>query len=380
MAVPNMIVTLAMNASKYSSGLKKAAGQTTTFGSITSKAFNIAKGAMLGLTLAVIRYIPELANMGAESRRADIQLRFMLENMQGLGAATNATVKRMDQYAQKVSLATAVDDEQIKAVQKKLLMFKDVRNSADEMGGAFDRATSAAIDLAAGGFGEMESNAVKLGRMLENPTTSLSALNKAGVTFTQIERDKIILLAESGKLLEAQDLILAKIEGRVGGLAEESATPWEKMTVALGQVGDKIGEALLDPLDAMNTKLQVWLASPQSKQDIADITAAFVALGEAAKFVLDVILNIKLGIDEVKKGFNKLPFGFNGTVIVPKPPYKPPRYPTNPGNGNNGPGVVADRVGLTVNFNSPVDSVSAGREVARVLADYNRSNGARRRA
>lgn len=377
MAVPNMIVTLAMNASKYSSGLKKAASQTTTFGSLTSKAFNIAKGAMLGLTLAVIRYIPELANMGAESRRADIQLRFMLENMQGLGAATNATVKRMDKYAQQVSLATAVDDEQIKAVQKKLLVFAALRESVDEMGGAFDRATSAAIDLAAGGFGDMESNAIKLGRMLQDPVRSLDALNRAGITFTETEKTKIGLLVESGKLLEAQDMILDSIENRVQGLAAESATPWEKMVVALGQVGDSIGEALLGPLDDMNTKLQVWLASPQSKQDIADITGAFVALGEAAKLVLDIILNIKLGIDEVKKGFAKLPFGFSGTVIVPKTPNTPRTYKPNSGGGNSGPGVVADRVGMTVNFNSPVDSVSAGREVARVLADYNRSNGGR---
>ena len=33
--------------------------------------------------------------------------------------------------------------------------------------------------------------------------------------------------------------------------------------------------------------------------------------------------------------------------------------------------------GVVVNFNAPVDSVSAGREVARVLSDYNRANGLR---
>lgn len=375
MAVPNMIVTLAMNANKYASGLKTAAGQTTRFGSMASTAFNFVKGAMLGLTLAVIRFIPELANMGAESRRADIQLRFMLENMQGVGKATNDTVKRMDAYAKKVMLATAVDDEQIKAVQKKLLVFAALRESADQMGGAFDRATSAAIDLAAGGFGDMETNAIKLGRMLQEPGKSLDALNRAGITFTETEKDKIALLVESGDLLAAQDLILESIEGRVKGLAEESATPWEKMVVALGEVGDTIGTALLGPLDDMNTKLQVWLASPDAEQDIQDIVDGFVALGEVAKFVLDIILNIKEGIRQVKKGFASLPFNFSGTVIVPKPnnPYKP-----NPNAGNNGPPIVADRRGITVNFNAPVDSVSAGREISRVLSDYNRANGGRR--
>lgn len=382
MAVPNMIVTLAMNATKYASGLKTAAGKTSTFGSMATKAFDLAKGAMLGLTLAAIRFIPELAQMGAESRKADIQLKFMLENMQGISAATDKTVKRMSAYADVVNRATGIDDEQIKAVQRKLLVFAAVRDSADEMGGAFDRATIAAIDLAAGGFGDMESNAIKLGRMLQEPGKSLDALTRAGITFTETEKEKIIQLTESGKLLEAQDEILKSVEGRVKGLAETSATPWEKMTAALGQIGDAIGEELLVPLEEMNTKVKVWLSSPQSKQDIQDITDGFVAMGEVAKFILDVILNIKAGIDEVKKGFDSLPFGFTGTVITPRTPSSNGGNPSAPGGPSRPrPGTEpfgGTSRGLVVNFNAPVDSVSAGREISRVLADYNRSNGARR--
>jgi hypothetical protein len=124
MAASNMIVTLAMNATKYASGLRKAAGQTNTFGTMSTKAFNLVRGAALAMTVAAIRYIPILANMGAESRKADIQLRFMLENMNGVSAATDKTVKRMAEYADQVNKATGIDDEQVKAVQRKLLVFK----------------------------------------------------------------------------------------------------------------------------------------------------------------------------------------------------------------------------------------------------------------
>jgi len=304
--------------------------------------------------------------------------------MQGVSAATDATVKRMDAYAQQVSLATAVDDEQIKAVQKKLLMFKAVRKSVDEMGGSFDRATSAAIDLAAGGFGDMEANAVKLGRMLQSPTTSLSALSKAGVVFTDVEKKKIVQLAESGKLLEAQDLILGKIEGRVKGLAEESATPFEKMMTALQQIGDSIGDALLVPLDKMNEKIKVWLSSPQSKKDIQTITDAFVAMGDALLWVSELVMNIKAGMDAVTK-FNE---GWvtawrnwqNGVLgITPAPSGNRSGaggHPggLHPGGNHSGPGGPAP----IINFNVPIDSVSAGREVSRVLNEYNRSNGGKR--
>lgn len=374
MAVPNMIVTLAMNATKYASGLRKAAGDTTRFGQFTTKAFNVAKGALLGLTLAVVRFIPELANMGAESRKADIQMRFMLENMQGISNATNLTIKRLSKYADTVSMATGIDDEQVKTVQKKLLMFKAVRKSADEMGGAFDRATMAAIDLAAGGFGTMETNARQLGKMLESPLSNLNALSRAGVVFTNAEKDKIGVLVESGKLLEAQELILGRIEGRVQGLAEESATPWEKMMAALQEIGDSIGEALLDPLDDMNTKIKVWLASPDAKSDIKRITDGFVAMGEAASIVLDTLLTIKAGIKTVSDAWGNGPVGWmvdafsGGTTkngFVKK------------GGNQSAPGgrPKKNNASTIINFNAPVDSVSAGREVSRVLNAYNRANG-----
>jgi hypothetical protein len=33
--------------------------------------------------------------------------------------------------------------------------------------------------------------------------------------------------------------------------------------------------------------------------------------------------------------------------------------------------------GMVVNFNAPIDSVSAGREISRVLSDFNRASGRR---
>lgn len=370
MAVPNMIVTLAMNATKYGAGLKQAAANTTAFGRFSTAAFNMVKGAMLGLTLTLIHYIPILANMGAESRRANIQMKFMLENMMGVSTATTQTVKRLDQYAKKVMLATAVDDEQVKAVQRKLLMFKALRKTVDVMGGTFDRATSAAIDLAAGGFGTMETNAMKLGKVLQDPIANLNALSRAGVTFTTGEKNKIAALTESGKLLQAQDMVLNSIEGRVKGLAAESATPWEKMNAALKEIGDMIGEALLVPLDKMNTKIKVWLASPKAATDIQKVVDGFVAMGEAANVVLDLVLFIKDTLDGITK-FNQWLFSgleFKGTVIGIAPP-RNGGNPSAPG-GHSGQGMV-------VNFNAPIDSVSAGREISRVLSDYNRASGRR---
>ena len=44
------------------------------------------------------------------------------------------------------------------------------------------------------------------------------------------------------------------------------------------------------------------------------------------------------------------------------------------GGGTGAPGGPRP-AGIVVNFNTPVDSVSAGREIARVLTDYERTRG-----
>jgi hypothetical protein len=374
MAASNMIVTLAMNATKYASGLRKAAGQTNTFGTLSTKAFNLVKGAMLGLTVAAIRYIPVLANMGAESRKADIQLRFMLENMNGISAATDATVKRMAAYADQVNKATGIDDEQVKAVQRKLLVFKTLRDTADQLGGTFDRTTKAAIDLAAGGFGEMEANAIKLGRILENPTKNLNALTRAGITFTDSEKRKIARLQESGKLLQAQDLVLQSIESRVMGLAEESATPFEKMVAQFNQIGDAIGEAMLPALEDVNKQVSMWLSTPQGRKDVEAIADAFVAAAYGIKEMANFLRDVKNLLDSITNfnfdWVNALATFRNGVIS---------NVTSDAGKVSNldrGPARSQSQAPV-INFNAPIDSVSAGREVARVLADYNRANGTR---
>ena len=376
MAVPNMIVTLAMNASKYSGGLKKAAQQTTSFGQFTAKAFSIARGAFLAMTVAALRFIPVLANMGAESRKADIQIRFMLENMQGVSKATDETVKRMAAYADQVNRATGIDDEQVKAVQRKLLVFKSLRKTADDLGGTFDRTTSAAIDLAAAGFGDMEANAIKLGRVLENPTKNLNALARAGIVFTEGEKRKIIALQASGKLLEAQNVVLKSVEDRVQGIAEASATPFEKLNAQFQQIGDAIGEAMLPSLEAMNVEVSKWLATPQGQKDVKAIADAFVSMGNAIK---DVVLFLKQVFD-LFDAISKFNMDWVGALrgardfLIGGAP-----APSTGGGNTSAPGGARGRANSApvINFNAPVDSVSAGREVARVLADYNRANGAR---
>jgi hypothetical protein len=205
---------------------------------------SLAPAAIIGLT-ALSGMAVGAVRAAEEAEVADRRLANIAESMNLFGSSTDKVVKRMTEFADATMLATAVDDEIIKSTQAKLLTFANLAATADEVGGAMDRATLAALDLAAAGFGEAEQNAVQLGKALQDPVKGITALGRAGVTFTEQEKEKIAVLVESGKVLEAQDMILSAIEKQVGGTAEATATGSAKMAVAFGEMSESIGKALL---------------------------------------------------------------------------------------------------------------------------------------
>lgn len=167
------------------------------------------------------------------------------KSMDIFGDETDAVTKRLKEYANANEQLFATDENVIMSTQAKLLTFKELAGSAGDVGGAFDRATAAAIDLAAAGFGSAESNAVQLGKALNDPIKGITALNRSGVTFTEVEREKIKALTESGQMLEAQDMILAAIEKQVGGTAAATADASVQMALAFGEIKESVGAALL---------------------------------------------------------------------------------------------------------------------------------------
>ena len=200
--------------------------------------------ALAGLSVGAIR-------AAEEAEVADNRLQNVAESMGLFGSQTDAVVDRMKEFADATMLATAVDDEIIKSTQAKLLTFKNLALTADDVGGAMDRATMAALDLAAAGFGEAETNAVQLGKALQDPIKGITALGRAGVTFTAQEKAKIAELVKSNEMLEAQNMILTAIETQVGGTAEATATGSAKMTAAFGEMAESLGTALLPLFEQM---------------------------------------------------------------------------------------------------------------------------------
>jgi hypothetical protein len=212
------------------------------------------------------------------------------ESMGLFGTETDAVTNRLVKLAETTAMQTGMDNLSIKATQAKLLTFANLAKTADTVGGAFDRANKAALDMAAAGFGSAEGNAVQLGKALENPIKGIAALAKSGVTFTDQEKEKIKTLVESNKMLEAQDMVLKAIEKQVGGTAEATANDTDKMKEGFAQFTQTLGLALLPVLQAV-TPILLSMASWAK-----DNPGIFIAIGAAVATIAVAITAVNIAM------------------------------------------------------------------------------------
>jgi phage-related protein len=272
---------LLANISDFVKGMDAATRKSQDFAKKVDRAGKAAGRAFVGIAGGAI-----LAAKGLEEAEiASAKLNNVLTSM---GFADS--VKRVDAYAESLQNLTAVDADVIKATQTKLATFKNLTATVDTVGGAFDRATVAALDLAAAGFGSAETNAVQLGKALEDPIKGITALTRSGVTFTAQEKEKIKVLVESGEILEAQNMVLGAIEKQVGGTAAASASSFDKIKLSLDGVADAIGTGILPLIEQLTPKLQAFSAWASKNSGLLSKVVLVVGALTGALYTLSLVI------------------------------------------------------------------------------------------
>lgn len=216
---------------------------------------------------------------------------------QSMGEKTGKAAKDAEEYASKLQMVIGVEDEEIMAVQAKLATFQRVSNEAGRMNGVFNRATEAAFNLASAGFGEASTNAVQLGKALQDPIKGINSLARSGVTFTAQEKAKIRALYESGKVFEAQNVLLKAVEKQVGGVAKATATETSKMKVSWSELMESIGRTVMPMFSKMVERVQEIIGvlqnfvenNPNVVKAIGALGLALLAFGGTVKIITGII-------------------------------------------------------------------------------------------
>lgn len=155
------------------------------------------------------------------------------------GGSAGVTAAQVDKLAQSLSQVAGIDDEVIQSAENVMLTFTQVS------GTVFPAAVKAAVDMSAALGTDLQGSVIQLGKALNDPIQGMTALRRVGVSFTEGQKDQVKALQDAGDLLGAQKLILAEVNREFGGAAAAGATATERLHVAVGNLEESLGTALV---------------------------------------------------------------------------------------------------------------------------------------
>lgn len=236
--IDNSIKDFKSNIGNYKSGLSSLSnvGDIITGGLVTG-----------GITAAIGAVVAFGNESVAAFKESEIAITAVATAVTTTGKAAGFTVEQLAQEAENLMKNTVFDDDQIlKDVTSQLLTFTNVT------GETFLKAQKSALDLNTVLGGDLQGTTIQLGKALENPIKGVTALSKAGVTFTEQQKAQIKVLVESNKIQEAQAIILDEINAKYGNQAEALANTdtgkLQQLSNIFGELREKVGQFVVNGL------------------------------------------------------------------------------------------------------------------------------------
>lgn len=251
-------------------GLDGVSKKLTSVGKSLTMKLTAPLAALGGVSVA-------LANTQA---KAEAKVQQAIKSTSG---AAKLSFEQLASFASELQGKTLFGDENIlNNATAQLLTFTNIA------GENFKRTQAVALDLSTVLDSDLKSASIQLGKALNDPVKNLSALSRSGIQFSKEQTAVIKSLAETGRLAEAQSVILDELERQYGGQAEAQAKVGAGALVQLknswGDFMEQVGAAILPGLNKVVAVLQrvvTWLQtlSPTTKTIIVVIAGLAAAVG-----------------------------------------------------------------------------------------------------
>ena len=238
---------------------------------------NIALAASLGLFTAFVVAMQRSISVGAELERQLLGINAVIE---ATGNTAGVTAQEINDMAQALGRDTLTSANEARQAFTVLLSFG---LDSKEM---LEDAALAAQGLSAAMGGGLQSNARRLGRLLEQPSRNLDSLRRAGIQFTQQQREVIERMERTGDVAGAQAQIMDRLSAFTD-LAEDEATG---LAGAMDTLGENFRQAfenaslyggVIDTLSGTVNRLA------DAVQNVADNERIMQGLGRAFETVAD---------------------------------------------------------------------------------------------
>lgn len=241
-----LAIKIVTDASAATKGMDKASSKATAMGKSTKLAA-VMSGAAIGAAVSFAK-----ASIGAAGAAAKANRTLGAVMGDAAGKQSEQTKAAID-YADALAKQDGISRNVIKSTQTVLAAYSNLNPKVTGSADAFNRATAAAQDLAAAGFGDAAGNAKMLGKALQDPAKYTKALARMGVVFTAQEQDQIKVMMKHNDVAGAQKVILSKLERQVGGTAKAQASSSDKTKVAMEGMQEAVGKGLLPVMKIYST-------------------------------------------------------------------------------------------------------------------------------
>ena len=289
-----MAITIPILTDFNGRGIDRGIGQFKRLETKGQKAGFMIRKAAIPAALA-LGAIGLAAKAGVDGVMADDEALANLEStLTATGNAANITSESFFAYANELQKVTGTGADQITQGAALLATFKNVRNEVGKGNDVFNRATEAALDLSQKGLGDLSSTNKMLGKALNDPIKGITALSRAGVQFTDEQKETIKTLHETGRTLDAQKIILKEVESQVGGTAEAFGETTrgkvERSKRAFEEMQKTLARALLPVLEAAASIFQKLAGFIERNAKVSKIIIGVIAALAAGVLILNVAM------------------------------------------------------------------------------------------
>lgn len=299
-----LVVKLEAQAGQYKKELDRAETKLERYKKKTKSQLKGIKTAFVGAfaAIGIGAFVKKIADATSAQESALKQLE---ATWKSTGGAVGLSVDEMVKDAKRLQAATIFADEEIIKAQSQLATFTNITTET------FKEATAAALDLSVKMDQSLQTSIVQLGKALNDPIRGMSALAETGIQFTEDQKELVKELQESGRMMEAQKLILAELETQFGGSAEAARDTFggalKGLDNAFGDLleADSMGGAI-DGIEELTKLLQDPKTVAAAGMLANAIIKSMELAAKAVTKVVDSMQSLGEGMAKIIHGRNKL--------------------------------------------------------------------------
>lgn len=270
-------------------------------------------GSVIGAAFAGITFGAVFQKVIAETRAAEQEQAQLAAVLISTGNAAGYSQARLNEMAGAMESGLGIAAGEVNKAQTVLLAFTNI------VGDQLPKALQAAADHAARTGSTIQASAEIMGRALDVPSVGMASLQKQGFKFSESQIELARELERTGKVAEAQQIVLDSLEESYGGAA---AAARDTFGGALGALQNTINSLLTGDTGSMKSmkasveSLNATLSSEQTRAAFQTLIAWMADLSTAvvratANFVAFINTKNKLSVIMGTDEFGKMKAGAN---------------------------------------------------------------------